>query len=209
MLFPSITALYYVISMLFVSLATGVQVWTLNLHYRGSRGQKLPAVLKLLSLFKKKVPVELVRSTSLENPVTERTDLVREDLDNKDFNRHFGERTRPKPASPLKKVTSPLRRGRHGFQQSAAPKFLNHYRSDLDVFEKRLSKILNSVCEMIDKSERRITHLQYVHELTTSWQNMVAVTMDRILLTVFTLAIITVFLVLYLRVSYDQQDPTN
>ena len=199
-------ALYYVISMLFVSLATGVQVWTLNLHYRGSRGQKIPSLLHFCSYFKKRLPAadheELQRSSSLDKPIKERSDVVRGDLDKNQFNRDFGE---PNLSSPAKRVTSILRGGKKALHKPAARLVaISHYKADLDVFEKRLSQILNAVCDMIEKSERRLTHLQEIQELTSSWQNVVAVIMDRILLTLFTVVIVTVFLVLYMRVSYDQ-----
>lgn len=43
-------AVLYGISMVFVGLATAVQVWTLNLHYKGARGQMVPAWVKKLVL---------------------------------------------------------------------------------------------------------------------------------------------------------------
>ena len=97
--------------MLFVSLATAFQVWTLNLHHRGSRDQTIPLIFRngLLRritalLHRAKVSrAELDRQakitpTSTTNsrapptsPVCHRQDIVRGDIDREQFNRYFRE----------------------------------------------------------------------------------------------------------------------
>jgi hypothetical protein len=134
--------------------------------------------------------------------VVNRHDIVRGDIDKDDFNRYFREASQPS-VSRLPGV-SPTRKGKNGFRRSPvslAPS-MPQYSQDLDLFEKRLSTILNSICDMIDKSQRRITGDDDMDHLNQEWQN-VAVSMDRLLLTIFLVVVSTVFLLLLANVSNE------
>ncbi|OQV20250.1 Ligand-gated ion channel 4 [Hypsibius exemplaris] len=225
-------ALYYVTSMLFVSLATAFQVWTLNLHYRGSRGQQIPLVFKtgflkrIISLIHqaKTSRIELNRQTSLNKEPklaaaignrspTRHSDLVRGDIDKDNFNRYFREQA-DQPVVHLPLSPGHAKAGKNGYKRQQALQAAGHfppvsmpqYSLELDLFERRLSTILNAICDMIEKSEKRLMGDEEMDQLTREWQS-VAVSMDRLLLTVFLIVVSTVFLLLFISVSSTYEMP--
>ena len=93
----------------------------------------------------------------------------------------------------------PAQPGSDGF-----PPTMPQYSVELDLFERRLSAILNAICDMIDKSERRLTSDEDMAQLGREWQD-VAVTMDRLLLTAFLLIVSTVFLMLFVSATGNEE----
>ncbi|XP_048509891.1 neuronal acetylcholine receptor subunit alpha-10-like [Athalia rosae] len=162
-------SLYYGVSICLVSFASGLAVVTLNLHHRGVRGTRVPAVVRSLVLEK------LARVVFLN---------FQEDLPSAEPSR--------KKKCPLhcKSDISPPAPPQVQMSPKYLPRRNDSANSSPDVgIEAQWSRVLGRVHSTIDRNERRLTEQERRERTELEWKQ-VALVSDRALLCVFFLTTI-------------------
>ncbi|XP_055329446.1 neuronal acetylcholine receptor subunit alpha-10-like isoform X2 [Paramacrobiotus metropolitanus] len=192
-------ATFYGICMFFIGLTTAVQVWTLNLHYRGARGQRVPKWIK-------KVIMEFVATTLCIHTGTQGT-LRPASPTNYLFPEKYSaaaKETIMRESSNVKKLDSEHSASSMDGQRQVNSPASRNTASDLQVmkddlrarytvhsFAIRIQRMLNHVCELIEANEQHVQKEIHLDEVTQEWKNL-AYVVDKLLFILFFI-IITIF----------------
>ncbi|XP_055328883.1 uncharacterized protein LOC129581697 [Paramacrobiotus metropolitanus] len=202
---PLITMCYGA-SMLFIGSSMAVQVWTLNLHYRGSRGQKLPTHLRKIFL------QWIAPLLFMTHPAT----VIGQCCQKLSGDRRANAGIFRTHCPPHGNVYEPVRDRKLRLKETSfgssnsKPKQhsagtsnkTHHYGLKLDMFQNRILSTLGALCDMIEKSERRVNVQTTLDDVAHEWQE-VAVVLDRLSLVVVLIILVTVLVLLSSTYAYD------
>lgn len=201
------SALCYAVSMFFISSTTAVQVWTLNLHYSGSRGRKVPSHIQKI-FFHWMAPLLCVHYEATngdENVASaeEKPCLLESPFPSANV---LKESDASFPAGGLRctdlRETSfdSLRSAAEGDTQPRSG-LSSRYGARLDAFQNKIITTLDLLCYMIERSERRIVVRNDMNELAKDWQKVAAV-MDRLSLITIIITMICAVLLIFFHYQY-------
>lgn len=182
--------MYYGITIFLVALATAVQVLTLNMHHRGTRGQRVPNVIKtfVLGYMAPCLGIHIEGSSRQyrQSPIKNAGE------------RYMGPASRMSADNITQNDTrvvqnglrpgTPARTPRDFHMQDAQltqPDGFNH--PFLDTFERQFLRVLDKVYQTIERNEMRLCEQDHKDSLCLEWQE-VALVLDRFLLLIFFVA---------------------
>ncbi|GAV02417.1 hypothetical protein RvY_12987 [Ramazzottius varieornatus] len=202
-------ALYYGVTIFLVALATAVQVLTLNMHHRGSRGQKVPQFMKtfVLGYMAPVLCIHIDGSSKQyrQHAVTTPADdafmrpATRMSISNQNRGTYQASEYRhlqPNGSALLNQ------RDPRGTKPDTVPLAQEHYQPEdnfnhpfLDTFERQFLRVLNKVYQSIERNEMRLSQQDVKDSLCLEWQEL-ALVLDRFLLLLFLAA--TFFFTFYI-----------
>ncbi|OQV20252.1 Neuronal acetylcholine receptor subunit alpha-10 [Hypsibius exemplaris] len=207
---PLIT-LYYGFCLIVIGLSTAVQVFTLNIHYRGARGREAPLFLKHLAGIVGQALLVRGRASLLRHS-------VRRKRPTHERRQSSGEALFHGSASGS--LTTPARKGRpsrHNNEEQAplaaselviTPVTPDEQREDdlrnqqlVRTVAHRLTTTLSQVCKLIDNSERRYKDRVYFDEIAGEWTDIAHV-LDKLLLVTFLAGTFGLTLAMFIDVPY-------
>ncbi|XP_043267486.1 neuronal acetylcholine receptor subunit alpha-7-like [Venturia canescens] len=175
-------SLYYGVSICLVSFASGLAVVTLNIHHRGVRGTRVPAIVRSLVLDKlaKFVFLNFQQQVAKNSNLNAYEDSSSESLRRRNncplhCSTEFSSQQQPQHSSP-KYVSA----RRHGSNNSSPSLDLARENN----LESHWSRILVRVHTTIDRNERRLMDQDNREKTELEWKQ-VALVSDRALLCVF------------------------
>ncbi|XP_048754412.1 neuronal acetylcholine receptor subunit alpha-10-like isoform X2 [Ostrea edulis] len=175
--------IYYGITIIIVSLATGMTVFTLNIHHKGHRGEPIHPLLKKIffGVFAKMMCVHN-ESYGHRSKVMDgvRSCGCIHNHDRQTINHSYD----LKPENNARKINIPdIQNNQQTFSTPSS--------ETVSSLEINFSKVLNKVCNTIDSSESRQRELDAREFVRHEWQQL-ALVVDRMLMTIFVL--VTLFM---------------
>ncbi|PVD30574.1 hypothetical protein C0Q70_09842 [Pomacea canaliculata] len=176
-----------------VSFATGMTVFTLNIHHKGVRGKEVPAVVKMICFrFLARIFCIRVESSMPEGP----------SVDHKQPSEHLNMsrldvklETETSHSSPgaTGEMVSGLQRMRQSINNVSSPPSGGGSGSlgQGDPFELQFSRVLQRVNQTIERNEIRLMEQDKREVIKLEWQQ-VALIADRVLLVCFVTATVTI-----------------